>query len=191
MYVTLSFKFRQRDEVERFILFLEKHLRGNYIVTTRLTHVYVQIEGENLKEAVALVKKLAALAKGGYGKRQIPLLILFKDVNLVRPIPPDLIADVLTLRGIESKVKGGYLETAVEYEEVLKIAEELSNLYQDAERYPLTPHAKKIVVAYAYSRGLSLDAAVERLVEAGVLNRGKVISLREDYSRAKLRLLKI
>jgi hypothetical protein len=67
VYVALSFSFRTREEVERFLTFIEKHIKTTYIVSTRLTHVYVQLEGEEkeLEDAVALVKRLAGLAREG------------------------------------------------------------------------------------------------------------------------------
>lgn len=190
MYVSLSFKFHSPEEVERFLKFLERHLRTSYIVNTRLTHVYIQLEGEGkeLEEAVALVKNLAALARGGKSRLRVPLLVLFKDAELTRPIPPEVLADALNLKGVPSEVRGGVLETSASYEEVLKAAEELSRIYAEVEKYPITPHAKRIVVAYTYAKGLSVDKAVEELVELGLLNKGSVISLRYSIEETRRRL---
>ncbi|MEM0278170.1 DUF2067 family protein [Pyrobaculum sp.] len=190
MYLTLSFKFSSREEVVRFLSFLEKHLRTTYLVTTRLDHVYVQLEGEEkeLEEAAALVKRLAGLARQGRGVVQIPLLVLFRDANLARPIPPDAVADALTLSGVASHVRGDVLETSAPYEEVLKTAEALSRMYEEAERLPLTPQARKVAVAYAYARGVPIEKAVEELAEAGLLNKGSVISLRYPLEEVRRRL---
>ncbi|ACB39756.1 DUF2067 family protein [Pyrobaculum neutrophilum] len=190
MYLTLSFKFHSREEVERFLSFLERHLKTTYLVDTRLTHVYVQLEGEGreLEEAASLVKSLAALARGGRGRAKVPLLVVFKDAELARPVPPDALADALTLAGAPSEVRGGFLDTAASYEEVLKTAEALSRLYQEAEGYPLTPQAKKIAVVYAYVSGKPLGQALEDLQSAGLLNRGAVLSLRGPPDEARRRL---
>jgi len=191
VYVTLSFKFDKRDEVERFLTFIEKHVKTTYIVNTRLTHVYVQLEGEGkeLEDAVALVKRLAGLVKEGRRVVQVPLLVLFRDAEIVRPIPPDVVADALRFRGFFADVRGDVLETELSYGDVLKIAEALSKMYEEAERHPLTPQAKRVVVAYAFARGISVDAAVEELIKAGVLNRGAVLSLRHSPEKTRALLL--
>ncbi len=191
MYVTLSFKFDTREEVERFLMFVEKHVKTTYIVNTRLTHVYVQLEGEGkeLEDAVALVKRLAGLAKEGRRVVQVPLLVLFRDAEIVRPIPPDVVADALRFRGFFAEVRGDVLETELSYGDVLKTAEALSKMYEEAERHPLTPQAKRVVVAYAFARGISVDAAVEELIKAGVLNRGAVLSLRHSPEKTRALLL--
>lgn len=191
MYVTLSFKFDTREEVERFLMFVEKHVKTTYIVNTRLTHVYVQLEGEGkeLEDAVALVKRLAGLAKEGRRVVQVPLLVLFRDSELARPIPPDVVADALRFRGFFAEVRGDVLETELSYGDVLKTAEALSKMYEEAERHPLTPQAKRVVVAYAFARGISVDAAVEELIKAGVLNRGAVLSLRHSPEKTRALLL--
>ncbi|MEM0483235.1 MAG: DUF2067 family protein [Pyrobaculum sp.] len=190
MYITLSFKFNSREEMERFLEFLEKHVKTTYLVTTRLTHVYVQLEGEGkeLEDAASLVKKLAGLARQQRHTVQIPLVVLFRDADLARPVPPDVIADALKLKGMPSEVRGGVLETAASYEEVLKTAEALSKIYEETERLPLTPQAKKIVVAYAFARGVPVDKAVEELAAAGLLNVGSVISLRNTLEETRRRL---
>ncbi|MFN3804967.1 MAG: DUF2067 family protein [Pyrobaculum sp.] len=161
----LSFKFHRREEVERFLILLERHLDTPYLVKTRLLHVYIQLED---KKEAELVKRLAALAKGG-GK--IPLLVLFRDTNLARPIPPEAIANALTLRGHTAEIKGDVLETDVSYDEVLKTAGEISRLYKEAERYPLTPHAKRVVTAYAHAKGLTIGKAIEELQRLGLLDK--------------------
>jgi len=191
VYVTLSFKFDKRDEVERFLTFIEKHVKTTYIVNTRLTHVYVQLEGEGkeLEDAVALVKRLAGLVKEGRRVVQVPLLVLFRDAEIVRPIPPDVVADALRFRGFFAEVRGDVLETELSYGDVLKTAEALSKMYEEAERHPLTPQAKRVVVAYAFARGISVDAAVEELIKAGVLNRGAVLSLRHSPEKTRVLLL--
>ena len=191
MYVTLSFKFDTREEVERFLMFVEKHVKTTYIVNTRLTHVYVQLEGEGkeLEDAVALVKRLAGLVKEGRRVVQVPLLVLFRDAEIVRPIPPDVVADALRFRGFFADVRGDVLETELSYGDVLKTAEALSKMYEEAERHPLTPQAKRVVVAYAFARGISVDAAVEELIKAGVLNRGAVLSLRHSPEKTRALLL--
>jgi Uncharacterized protein conserved in archaea len=191
VYVTLSFKFDTREEVERFLMFVEKHVKTTYIVNTRLTHVYVQLEGEGkeLEDAVALVKRLAGLAKEGRRVVQVPLLVLFRDSELARPIPPDVVADALRFRGFFAEVRGDVLETELSYGDVLKTAEALSKMYEEAERHPLTPQAKRVVVAYAFARGISVDAAVEELIKAGVLNRGAVLSLRHSPEKTRALLL--
>jgi Uncharacterized protein conserved in archaea len=187
VYVTLSFKFNTREEVERFLMFIERHVKTTYIVNTRLTHVYVQLEGEGeeLEDAVALVKRLAGLARGGRGVVQVPLLVLFRDAELTRPIPPDVVADALRFKGFFAEVQGDVLETELSYEEVLEAAEALSKMYGEAEKHPLTPQAKRVVVAYAFARGISIEAAVEELIKAGVLNRGAVLSLRHSPKEAR------
>ncbi|MEZ0319278.1 MAG: DUF2067 family protein [Pyrobaculum sp.] len=189
----LSFKFHSREEVERFLTFLQRHLKTNYLVDTKLFHVYVQLEGgdKELKDAVALVKRLAGLARGGKARRQIPLLVLFKDAELARPVPPEVVADALTLVGYPSLVRGGVLETDANYEEVLSVVERLSRLYEEAERLPLTPQAKRIVVAYAFCAKKPLDASVEDLAKAGLLNKGSVLSLRLPPEEARRRLLSL
>ena len=191
MYVTLSFSFRTKEEVERFLTFLEKHIKTTYIVSTRLTHVYVQLEGEEkeLVDAVALVKRLAGLAREGRAVVRIPLLVLFRDAELVRPIPPDVLADALTFKGLFAEVRGDVLETELGYEEVLKAAETLSKMYEEAEKHPLTPSAKRVVVAYAYAREISIETAIEELVKAGILNRGAVLSLRRSPEETRSLLL--
>lgn len=193
MYITLSFKFNTREEVERFLTFLEKHVKITYLVNTRLTHVYVQLEGEGkeLEDAASLVKKLAGLARQQRSTAQIPLVMLFRDADLIRPVPPDVIADALRLKGKPSEVRGGVLETSASYEEVLKTVEALSKIYEEAERLPLTPQAKKIAVAYAFARGVSVDKAVEELAAAGLLNMGSVISLRNPLEEARRRLYEL
>ncbi|MEM1598045.1 MAG: DUF2067 family protein [Pyrobaculum sp.] len=189
----MSFKFHSREEVERFLTFLERHLKTNYLVDTKLFHVYVQLEGEGkeLEDAVALVKRLAGLAKGGKTRRQIPLLVLFRDAELARPVPPEVIADALTLMGRPSLVRGDVLETDAGYEEVLSVVERLSRLYEEAERMPLTPQAKRIVVTYAFYAKRPVDAAAEDLAKAGLLNRGSVLSLRMPLEEARKRLLSL
>ena len=191
MYVTLSFKFNTREEVERFLTFIEKHVKTTYIVNTRLTHVYMQLEGEGkeLEDAVALVKRLAGLAREGRGVVQVPLLVLFRDAELTRPIPPDVVADALRFKGFFAEVQGDVLETELSYEEVLETAEALSKMYEEAEKNPLTPQAKRVVVAYAFARGISIEAAVEELIKAGVLNRGAVLSLRHSPQKTRVLLL--
>lgn len=193
MYIGLSFKFHDRGEVEKFLALLERHLDVEYLVDVRLTHVYIQLQGDEKKlgEATALVKSLAGLARRGRERRRVPLLVLFRDVELARPIPPDVIADALTLRGYPSAVKGSALETTAEYEEVLKTAEALSKMYLEAEGLRITPHAKRITVAYAYATGKGLEEAVEELARAGVLNRGELISLRKPLEEAREAILKI
>jgi hypothetical protein len=187
VYVILSFKFNTREEVERFLMFIEKHVKTTYIVSTRLTHVYVQLEGEGeeLENAVALVKRLAGLAREGRGVVQVPLLVLFRDAELTRPIPPDVVADALRFKGLFAEVQGDVLETELSYEEVMEAAETLSKMYEEAEKHPLTPQAKRVVVAYAFARGISIEAAVEELIKAGVLNRGAVLSLRHSPKEAR------
>jgi hypothetical protein len=191
VYVTLSFKFNTREEVERFLVFIQKHVKTTYIVNTRLTHVYVQLEGEGeeLEDAVALVKRLAGLAREGRGVVQVPLLVLFRDAELTRPIPPDVVADALRFKGFFAEVQGDVLETELSYEEVLEAAETLSKMYEEAEKHPLTPQAKRVVVAYAFARGISIEAAVEELIKAGVLNRGAVLSLRHSPQKTRVLLL--
>jgi hypothetical protein len=191
VYITLSFKFNTREEVERFLVFIQKHVKTTYIVNTRLTHVYVQLEGEGeeLEDAVALVKRLAGLARGGRGVVQVPLLVLFRDAELTRPIPPYVVADALRFKGFFAEVQGDVLETELSYEEVLEAAETLSKMYEEAEKHPLTPQAKRVVVAYAFARGISIEAAVEELIKAGVLNRGAVLSLRHSPQKTRVLLL--
>ncbi|MCC6019759.1 MAG: DUF2067 family protein [Thermoproteaceae archaeon] len=192
MLVELSFKFSSASEVEKFLSFLERHVRNvRYSVSARLTHVYVQLQGEGkeLQDAVALVKMLAGLARARRAVRRVPLLVLFRDAELARPVPPDAIADALTLSGIPSRVRGSFLETEADYEKVLQVAEELSRLYKISERYPITPHAKRIVVVHAYATGKPVDASIEELVSAGLLNRGAAISLRYPIEETKRRLL--
>jgi hypothetical protein len=191
VYVDLSFKFNTREEVERFLMFIEKHVKTTYIVNTRLTHVYVQLEGEGeeLENAVALVKRLAGLAREGRGVVQVPLLVLFRDAELTRPIPPDVVADALRFKGLFAEVQGDVLETELSYEEVMEAAETLSKMYEEAEKHPLTPQAKRVVVAYAFARGISIEAAVEELIKAGVLNRGAVLSLRHSLQKTRVLLL--
>ena len=187
VYVTLSFKFSTREEVERFLMFIEKHVKTTYIVNTRLTHVYVQLEGEGeeLEDAVALVKRLAGLARGGRGVVQVPLLVLFRDAELTRPIPPDVVADALRFKGFFAEVRGDVLETELSYEEVLEAAEALSKMYEEAEKHPLTPQAKRVVVAYAYAREITIEMAIEELVRAGILGRDAVLSLRHSPKEAR------
>jgi len=191
VYVTLAFRFNTREEVERFLTFIEKHVKTTFIVNTRLTHVYVQLEGEGkeLEDAVVLVKRLAVLAREGRGVVQVPLLVLFRDADLARPIPPDVVADALRFRGFFAEVRGDVLETELSYGDVLKTAEALSKMYEEAERHPPTPQAKRVVVAYAFARGISVDAAVEELIKAGVLNRGAVLSLRHSPEKTRALLL--
>ena len=191
VYVALSFKFRTKEEVERFLAFIERHITTTYIVDTRLTHVYVQLEGneKELVDAVALVKRLAGLAREGRSVVQIPLLVLFRDAELVRPVPPDALADALMFKGFFAKVRGDVLETELKYEEVLKVAAALSKMYEEAEKYPLTPQAKRVVVAYAYAKGISIETAVEELVKAGILNKGAVLSLRRSPEETRKLLL--
>jgi len=193
VYIGLSFKFHDKEEVEKFLAFLERHLNVEYLVDVRLTHVYVQLQGDEkkLEEAATLVKSLAGLARRGREQRRIPLVVLFKDVELARPIPPDVIADALTLKGYPSAVKGSTLETTAEYEEVLKTAEALSRMYLEAEGLRITPHAKRIVVAYAYATGKGLEEAAEELAKAGVLNKSEIISLRRSLEEAREAILKI
>jgi hypothetical protein len=138
---------------------------------------------------VALVKRLAGLAREGRAVVQIPLLVLFRDAELVRPIPPDVLADALTFKGLFAEVRGDVLETELGYEEVLKAAETLSKMYEEAERYPLTPPAKRVVVAYAYAREITIETAIEELVKAGILNRGAVLSLRRSPEETRRLLL--
>lgn len=191
MYLTLSFKFHTREEVERFLNLLEKHVKTPYLVNTRLTHVYIQLEGhvKELKDVVAVVRSLAGLARGARGSVQIPLLVLFRDVELVRPVSPDAVADALTAAGRPSAVRGDVLTTVASYEEVLTAAERLSRLYEEAEELPLTPQAKKMAVIYAFAKDLSVEEAVEELVGEGILNRGGVISLRYRPEEARRLLL--
>jgi hypothetical protein len=187
MYLMLSFKFHTKEEVERFLTLLERHVKTPYLVTTRLTHVYIQLEGnaKELKDAAAVVKSLAGLARGARRSLQIPLLVLFRDAELVRPVPPDAIADALTATGHPSTIRGDVLTTTASYEEALSVAEKLSKLYEEAERLPLTPHAKKIAVVYAFAKGLPVERAVEELINEGLLNRGGVISLRYRLEEAR------
>ena len=191
MYLTLSFKFRTREEVERFLTLLERHVKTPYLVNTRLTHVYIQLEGDarELKDAAAVVKSLAGLAKGARRPLQIPLLVLFRDAELARPVPPDAVADALSATGRPSTVRGDVLVTSASYEEVLSTAEKLSRLYEEAEKLPLTPQAKKVAVVYAFAKGLPVEKAVEELVSEGFLNRGGVISLRYRLEEARRMLL--
>ncbi|MFN7106316.1 MAG: DUF2067 family protein, partial [Pyrobaculum sp.] len=126
--IELSYRFNRGEEVEKFLTLLERYLQPPYLVKTRLLHVYIQLP---TREAAELAKMLAALAKGG-GK--IPLLVLSRETAT----PPEAIAYALALRGHVAKIRGDMLETDVEYGQVLKTAEEISRLYKEAERFPLT-----------------------------------------------------
>jgi hypothetical protein len=99
------------------------------------------------------------------------------------------VADALRFKGFFAEVQGDVLETELSYEEVLEAAEALSKMYEEAEKHPLTPQAKRVVVAYALARGISIEAAVEELVKAGVLNRGAVLSLRHSPQKTRVLLL--
>jgi Uncharacterized protein conserved in archaea len=96
-----------------------------------------------------------------------------------------VVADALTFKGFYAEVRGDTLETELGYEEVLKVAEAISKMYEEAERHPLTPQAKRVVVAYAFAKGLSIEAAVEELTKMGLLNRGAVISLRHSLEKTR------
>lgn len=175
----LAFKFNTREEVEVFLNLLEKHV-DSYIVKTRFTHVYVQIDRD-----VELVKALAKIVKGKT-RRRIPLLVVYRELE--RPLPPEVLTDALTFSGRDSKVVKDSIDTTASLDEVLAAAVELSRLYGEFEKIRLTPPAKRLAVVYAYVKKTPPEVAVEELTRVGILSGGR-LGVR-DAKRQLAKLLK-
>ncbi|MFB6490656.1 MAG: DUF2067 domain-containing protein [Thermoproteus sp. AZ2] len=191
MYRTISFNFSNIEEVEQFLDYISKYVKIEYYAIVREKNVYIQLSGppHEIKRAIAVMKTAAGLARARLRPlRAYPIDLLFKETETAAPVPPDTIADYLSILGFKAKLKGDSLLTDAAPDAVRKAVEDISKAYKALEAEAVTPHAKRIVAVYMAARGAPPGRAVEELAEAGVLNKGDVYSLAADLQTAKKKL---
>lgn len=179
------------EEVEQFLDYISKYVKIEYYAIVREKNVYVQLSGppHEIKRAIAVMKTAAGLARARMRPlRAYPLDLLFKEAEVAAPVPPDTIAEYLSILGFKAKLRGDSLLTDAAPDVVRRAVEDVSKAYKALEAEAVTPHAKRVVAIYMAARRAPPEKAVEELTKAGVLNKGDVYSLAVDLQTAKRRL---
>ncbi|MEZ0249009.1 MAG: DUF2067 domain-containing protein [Thermoproteus sp.] len=191
MYRTISIKFSNSEETQYFLEILPKYINIDYYAIVRGSNVYIQLSGSPLeiKRALASIKTATGLVRSKLRPiKSYPLDILFKEVDVSSPIPPDVLADYLSAAGFKARLKELNIQTDAPLGQVRKAVSELSNAYKALEDLPISPQAKRVVAVYMAVAKTGPREALERLVAAGLLNKGVVFSLSTDLRTAKRRL---
>ncbi|MEL9990869.1 MAG: DUF2067 domain-containing protein [Thermoproteus sp.] len=191
MYRTISIKFSNSEETQYFLEILPKYVNIDYYAIVRGSNVYIQLSGSpiEIKRALASIKTAVGLVRSKLRPiKSYPLDALFKEADVASPIPPDTLADYLSARGFKARLKGLGIQTDAPLEQVKKAVSELSSAYKALEDLPVSPQAKRVVAVYMAAAKTGPKEALERLVAAGLLNKGSVFSLATDLRTAKKRL---
>lgn len=193
MEASISLRFHSPGEALTYLELLRRHVRTHIHVVARMGHVYVKFEGsrQDVKRDIRLARELAGVVRGGRRLRRVALEVLLSDAEMASPVPPEVIAELLKAMGYMARIRGGELVTDAEYREVVEAAGRLSRIYKQLEAAPLTAQAKRVVAVYSAVGGMPPEDAVEELVSAGVLVRGKVTSLAKPLDAALRKALEL
>lgn len=194
MFKRISVKFASKEELEHFLELLPVYVKTEYYAIVRGNNVYIQLSGSpaDIKRSAAVVKTAAGIARAKIRPlRSYPLDMVFAKAEVVAPVPPDVLADYLEASGHRAKLRGLDLQTDATFEEVTRALERLSAVYKTLEKYPVSPHAKRVVALYIAVKRVSPEEALERLTSIGILNKGDVYSIRGNLAAAKKALLAV
>ncbi|MGC9169623.1 MAG: DUF2067 family protein [Thermoproteus sp.] len=190
MYRSVSVKFSNSEELQQFLEILPKYMGVEYYAIVRGTNVYIQLNGspDEIKRALASIKTAVGLVRARLKPvKSYPLEVIYKESEIVSPVPPDVLVDYLAVKGFKARLRGLELQTDASMEQVRQAVSELSAAYKSLEGLPVSPHAKRIAAVYIAAVKSRPEEALERLAAAGILSRGSVFGLALDLQTAKRR----
>jgi hypothetical protein len=190
MYRSVSVKFSNGEELQQFLEILPKYVGVEYYAIVRGTNVYIQLNGspDEIKRALASIKTAVGLVRARLKPvKSYPLEVIYKESEIVSPVPPDVLIDYLAVKGFKARLRGLELQTDASMEQVRQAVSELSAAYKSLEGLPVSPHAKRIAAVYIAAVKSRPEEALERLAAAGILSRGSVFGLALDLQTAKRR----
>jgi hypothetical protein len=195
--ITLTLNF---DTPEEAISFLK-------LITSRIKYsgLYGEIKGKKLKlfipesqrteEVVNEVKTLYRElhgAKNAFQKKRFKIQTVLSLAKLETAIPVPVLVDIIKLQGKHARLAGETIETSLELNELVKLAEQVSSTYHSAIHMPLTSSARRLLVVASLTLGKNPEETVSLLLSRNLLREEDgTLSLSMDYERSleKLREL--
>lgn len=185
----VTFKARRVEDAIKFInTYLDRVKARQVYVNYRGGRIEVKIEGNPTAAKVSSVEahKVYGTLKQGRVINTYDLTVVFQGVELKSPVPPDTIELTLRLMGYRAELSGSRLSTNASLGKVMDVVKGLSEAYHEMADMDISSNAKRIIAPLAVARGISVYDAIDELVEAGVLSRGRVNG--RDYVTLKVDL---
>uniref|UniRef100_A0A7C1CDQ4 DUF2067 domain-containing protein n=1 Tax=Thermofilum adornatum TaxID=1365176 RepID=A0A7C1CDQ4_9CREN len=195
--ITLTLNF---DTPEEAISFLK-------LITSRIKYsgLYGEIKGKKLKlfipenqrteEVVNEVKTLYRElhgAKNAFQKKRFKIQTVLSLAKLETAIPVPVLVDIIKLQGKHARLAGETIETSLELNELVRLAEQVSSAYHSAIHMTLTSSARRLLVVASLTLGKNPEETVSLLLSRNLLREEDgTLSLSMDYERSieKLREL--
>ena len=193
------------DNVSEALTFIEavtnriksKELLIRYNVGSNVK-VWVAIQGEpyEVELYAAEIKRIyndIKLMRGKYGIRVYDVSLILSKAKLKAAMPIDLLVDILNIMGIEAEIEGSKIRVrdSLGLEDLVKIVEEVSELYHEMIDMEISAQAKRVIAIYSFIMKKPIKESIDDLLSHGLINRygdSELLVLSTDYDHALLKL---
>ena len=162
------------------------------------TRVWLSIQGEphEIELYSMEIKRIyndIKLMRGKFGAHTYDVSLILGRAKLNAAIPIDLIVDLLQVKGINAELDGSKIRIVsdVTLEDLIKLAEDISRIYNELMDMEVSAQAKRIIALYALLMGKSVKDSINELLNKGLLSRygdTELLVLSMDYRHALSRL---
>ncbi|RLE83490.1 MAG: hypothetical protein DRJ39_04850 [Thermoprotei archaeon] len=191
------FSFKNSSEAVNFVSYIQSKMRGkniNISVKGKKVKITLRASKQDLSLLMAMIKneyknwKLSTHGtRTGFYKHSIPRIL--HDAKLKTSIPINSIIDVLTLLGYPARIESGYIVTTMNFENVIKITEKISEKYRELlENAKYAPMARRLLaVVLSTFNWNDINQTTEKLINMDILSidsRTSKITLSVAYEKA-------
>jgi hypothetical protein len=195
--VTLTLNFDSSAEAVSYLNMLSSKIKypGLYgEVKGRKLKLFIP-ESERTEQVINEVKTLyreMRSSKNAFSRRRFKVQTILTLAKLKTAIPIPALIDVVNLQGRYAKLVGDSIETSLDLNELVKLAEQLSSVYRSTLYMPLTPSARRLLTVASAASGKPPEDMLELLVSAMLLKReGEGLTLAVEYTKSLERLREV
>ncbi|ADN50895.1 DUF2067 family protein [Vulcanisaeta distributa] len=196
------FTFNNVNEALTFMEMLTSKIKSKELLirydTGSGVRVWVSIQGEPhevelYSMEIKRVYNDIKLMRGKFGTRAYDVSLILSKARLSAAIPIDLIIDLLQIKGINAELDGSKIRVVgdVKLEDLIKLAEDISRIYNELIDAEVSAQAKRIIALYALLMSKGVKDSIKELLDKGLLSKygdSELLVLSMDYKHALSRL---
>ncbi len=197
------FTFNNVNEALTFMEMLTGKIKSKELLirydTGSGVRVWISIQGEPPHEVelysmeIKRVYNDIKLMRGKFGIRAYDVSLILSKARLNAAIPIDLIIDLLQIKGINAELDGSKIRVVgnIKLEDLVKLAEDISRIYNELIDAEVSAQAKRIIALYALLMGKDVKDSIKELLNKGLLSKygdSELLVLSMDYKHALSRL---
>ncbi len=197
------FTFNNVNEALTFMEMLTGKIKSKELLirydTGSGVRVWISIQGEPHEvelysmEIKRVYNDIKLMRGGKFGIRAYDVSLILSKARLNAAIPIDLIIDLLQIKGVNAELDGSKIRVVgnIKLEDLVKLAEDISRIYNELIDAEVSAQAKRIIALYALLMGKDVKDSIKELLDKGLLSKygdSELLVLSMDYKHALSRL---